>query len=863
MKINRSHTVITVLIIVFLVACSTKKDSLVSRNYHALTTEYNILYNGGVAFDKGLEDINQKSKNNFWKRLAVEKMELSDGSIADTAKNSNFDLAETKATKAIQKHSMNIGGKERNFQTDEAYLMLGKARYYSQRFVPALDAFNYILYKHPHSNKIYEAKIWREKTNMRLGNDALVIKNLSKLLKDFKLKEQFVANANAVLAEAFLNLEEKDSAVTKLQIAQDLTKINTEKARYRFILGQLYEELGKREQALASYQSVIDMNRKADRDYLIQAYAKKAQLFDFQKGDKEQMKKMFVKLVENRENRPFLDVIYHQMGLYYDKSNDSDLALKNYNLSLKKTKDNSYLATSNYRNLGNMYFKSAEFPLAAKYYDSTLVKLDKNTREFAQIEKVRKNLDDVIKYDALAHTNDSILKVVALSDNDRIVFFGNHIEALKKKEAQEAMANKQKEAMANFEKSGSGAPAGDVLINPNVRVRSLPKLDTGSAAATFYFYNPTTVAFGQLEFQKNWGKRNPNGYWRTSTTAGDIAIATTSDDLVIETESPKTAEKVNDKYSVANYLNQIPTDKKVLDSINKERNFAYYQLGVIYKEKFKEYALATAKLEKVLEQNPEEKLVLPTLYNLYKLYQITDTKKALVLKNRIVSEFSNSRYAQIISNTDANNTNAETPEKTYNQYYKLFQEQQFVDVLEKLNTAIIQFSGDEIAPKLELLRANTQAKLFGVVAYKKALEEVAAQHPNTEEGKQAQDILSNQIPNLETIEFTTTAKSWKILFKVGLRSDLQTKEIEEKIKKFIEDEKIEKRSYSYDVYTDKENFIVIHNIKSEAYANDIINYMTVNKQYTINQPAIIISSDNYRVIQIKKNLDSYLASKKQ
>ena len=863
MKINRSHTVITVLIIVFLVACSTKKDSLVSRNYHALTTEYNILYNGGIGFDKGVSDINEKSKNNFWKRLPVEKMQLSDGSISDTVHNPNFELAETKTTKAIQKHSMNIGGKERNYQTDEAYLMLGKARYYSQRFVPALDAFNYILYKHPHSNKIYEAKIWREKTNMRLGNDALVIKNLSKLLKDFKLKEQFVANANAVLAEAFLNLEEKDSAVTKLQIAQDLTKINTEKARYRFILGQLYEELGKREQALASYQSVIDMNRKADRDYLIQAYAKKAQLFDFQKGDKEQMKKMFVKLVENRENRPFLDVIYHQMGLYYDKSNDPDLALKNYNLSLKKTKDNSYLAASNYRNLGNMYFKGTNFPLAAKYYDSTLVKLDKNTREFVQIEKVRKNLDDVIKYDALAHKSDSILKVVALSDNDRIVYFGNHIENLKKKEAQEAMANKQKEAMANFEKSGNGAPAGDVLINPNVRVRSLPKLDTGSAAATFYFYNPTTVAFGQLEFQKNWGKRNPNGYWRTSTTAGDIAIATTSDDLVLETESPKTAEKVNDKYSVASYLNQIPTDKKVLDSIDQERNFAYYQLGIIYKEKFKEYALATAKLEKVLEQNPEEKLVLPTLYNLYKLYQMTDANKALVLKNRIVSEFPSSRYAQIISNTDANNSNAETPEKTYNQFYKLFQEEQFVTVLEKLNTAILQFSGDEILPKLELLRANTQAKLFGVVAYKKALEEVAAQYPNTEEGKQAQEILSTQIPTLEKIDFTTTAKSWKILFKVGLRLDPLTKEIEDKIKKFIEDEKIEKRSYSYDVYTDKENFIVLHNIKSEAYANDIINYMTVNKQYTINQPAIIISSDNYKVIQIKKNLDSYLASKKQ
>ncbi len=827
-----------------------------------MTTQYNILYNGGVGFDKGVADIQNKSKNNFWKRLPVEKMQLSDGSISDTVHNANFDLAETKATKAIQKHSMNIGGKERNYQTDEAYLMLGKARYYDQRFVPALDAFNYILYKYPNSSTIHEAKIWREKTNMRLGNDALVIKNLSKLLKEYRLKNQALANANAVLAEAFLNLEEKDSAVAKLQIAQKNTKINTEKARYRFILGQLYEELGKNQQALSSYQSVIDMNRKADREYVIQAYARKSQLFDFQNGDKEQMAKMFAQLVENRENRPFLDVIYHQMGVYYDKSNEPVAALKQYNLSLKKAKDNTYLAASNYRNLGNMYFKSAEFPLAAKYYDSTLVKLDKNTREFAQIEKVRKNLDDVIKYDALANTNDSILKVAALSDTDRIVYFGNHIEALKKKEAQEALIKKQKEALANFEKSGKGTP-NDLLLQPNMPLRSVPKLDTGSGTTTFYFYNPTTVAFGQLEFQKIWGKRNANGYWRTSTTSGDVTIATISDDLPAGVESPKTADKASDKYSVAYYLNQIPTDKKVVDSINKERNFAYYQLGVIYKEKFKEYALATAKLEKVLEQNPEEKLVLPTLYNLYKLYQITDANKAPAMKNRIVSEFPSSRYAQIITNTDANNLNTETPEKAYNQYYKLFQEEQFVNVLDKLNTAIIQFSGDEIAPKLELLRANTQAKLFGVTAYKKALEEVVAQYPNTEEGKQAQDILSTQVPTLEKMEFTTTAKSWKILFKVGLRSEPQTKEIEEKIKQFIADEKIEQRSYSYDVYTDKENFIVIHHIKSEAYANDIINYMTVNKQYTINQPAIIISSDNYRVVQIKKNLDSYLASKKQ
>ena len=56
-----------------------------------------------------------------------------------------------------------------------------------------------------------------------------------------KLQNQVVANANALLSEAFLNMEEKDSAVAKLKIAEHFTKINAERARYRFILGQLYQ----------------------------------------------------------------------------------------------------------------------------------------------------------------------------------------------------------------------------------------------------------------------------------------------------------------------------------------------------------------------------------------------------------------------------------------------------------------------------------------------------------------------------------------------------------------------------------------------------------------------------------------------
>jgi tetratricopeptide (TPR) repeat protein len=235
---------ITVLgILILLVACSTKKNNFLSRNSHALSTKYNILYNGQVSLDKGLLSIKDKTQDNFWKLLPIEKMQLVDEKIVgDTTKNPDFKRAEDKATKAIQKHSMNIDGIEKNYQTDEAYLMLGKARYYDQRFVPALDAFNYILYKYPKSSNINDAKIWREKTNMRLGNEAIVIKNIDLLLKEKKLSKQVYANAYALQSEAFINLEQKDSALIKLKEAVKNTKINDEKARYRFILGQLYEE---------------------------------------------------------------------------------------------------------------------------------------------------------------------------------------------------------------------------------------------------------------------------------------------------------------------------------------------------------------------------------------------------------------------------------------------------------------------------------------------------------------------------------------------------------------------------------------------------------------------------------------------
>ena len=44
------------LLLAIMYSCSAKKDAFLNRNFHALTTKFNVLFNGEQAYLKGLED---------------------------------------------------------------------------------------------------------------------------------------------------------------------------------------------------------------------------------------------------------------------------------------------------------------------------------------------------------------------------------------------------------------------------------------------------------------------------------------------------------------------------------------------------------------------------------------------------------------------------------------------------------------------------------------------------------------------------------------------------------------------------------------------------------------------------------------
>ena len=845
-----SFKIATLLVVTtfILTSCSRKKNSFLSRNFHAVTAEFNALYNGYNALTDGVESLNEGYVDNYWEVLPIERMQISeDIMLPGQSKNPNFERAEEKAVKAIQKHSMNIKGKENNPQMDEAYLLLGKSRYFDQRFVPALEAFNYILYKYPASDKINQSKIWREKTNIRLENDELAVENLKRLLEQEELTNQDLADATSMLAQAYLNLKHVDSALIQMKIASEYTKKNEEKGRYNFIKGQLYNTLEDKDSANLAFDEVIELHRKTPRIYYISAHIEKIKNFDYKNGNKLEFMEYLTELEENRENRPYLDKIYHQIAEYHNTNESDSVAVAYYNKSLRTNSVDKYLKSINYQRLGDMNFDGSQYKIAGAYYDSTMLSQKKNSKPYRVIKRKRDNLEDVIFYEDVAQRSDSILNIVNLSDEDRLVVFQQLVDRIKakdeaKKEAEEIAARKN-----------AGLNTGDDINNVGGRNTGR---DTGNAQS-FYFYNPTTVAFGKNEFIKIWGERAYQDNWRWSNVGGSSTV----DDVVAEAELENLSDE--ERYNPEFYISKIPTDQKEIDSIAKDRNFAYYQLGLIYKDKFKEFELSKDKLKKLLSNNPEERLILPAKYNLYKVYiELGKQGEADIVKKDILTNHSESRYASILSNPELLlDKDKNSPESLYEALYNKHENQEYVEVVSKCDEYIELFEGEAMVPKFEFLKATASGRLFGYEAYKEAINYIALNYANSPEGKQAENLMQVVLPKIANKEFLAddVSKGFKVVYTFTKPTTNQINDFTKTLNEVVEKVEHYDLSTSIDVYSKTETFVVVHGLKSIDGAKGFSEILEEDK-YKITKEHFAISSKNYEIVQIHKNLDLYLES---
>ena len=805
------------IVVVFLISvffgCSTQKNKTLNKSYHSVVSTYNVLFNGNEYLNKGLENFNSSYEENYWDILPIEPIESTDKIITvDGLENQDFLKAEEKAAKAIQKHSMLINEIQYNSKISEAYFLLGKARYFDQRYLPAIDAFNQIYKLNKEDDFWAKGIIWKSKSHIRLNQESVAVDLINELLEKEDLDSEIVSNANGVLAMAFLNLEENDKAVKPLKNAIKTTKQKSRQARYLYVLGQLYESKKFVDSAKINFTKVVNFKRRIPRDLYVNAKTKKLQ---FSKNI--DLKKEFLKMIENEENKPYLDKIYYSYSQALLNSDSLQLAKKYLKSSVRENSTDKDLKSKVYINLFELNFNASEYLLAGKYLDSALNVIDKKSREFWTLDRQKKGIEKVVNIEANLLLWDSLLKI---SNYDK---------------------EKLNKVLNDVLDSRTLTNTGTLELQPTKTKNS----DQTFIKTNFYFYNPQIVSLGKQSFITLWGNRNRDSYWRSiqSTSAK-------SEGKNIKNPKMEILEKSVDYTEI---YKEIPFTKFEKDSILKLIELSKLELAESYIVKYGNHKLGQSILKNFFESNSRSNLLVNAKYLLYKSYKIQNDRKYIDIKEDILMNDSLSRFAKILSKDPKFILDQKTSIVLLDSLKILFKNQKFEEVINSAKESVGFVENEDILIDLEILLANSLGRLEGVNKYNEVLKEISKKYPTSAKSKQLIKI-SNKI-NRKWKEPNKLTKSddFKIVFVLSKMdfSDNQIKESLRLIEKTID----VKKRVSYDVYDYDRALIVIHDYTNRDDAeNDIFKIKQELEGFQLKNNFVSLSSQ-YKNMLIYKTLE--------
>ena len=741
-------------LIIFIYSCSTKKNSFLNREYHKLNSKYNVLFNGYEALEIGKEVLYQNKTENFYEILDIEPITIKNEEYDKSSLIPSFKVAEEKAVKTIQKHSMRINGIQKNSQIAKAYLLLGKARYYDRRFFPAMEAFNFLLEQYSNEEVFVEAKIWREKTNLRLSNNNLALKNLLSLSKDLKSSSKFNSLLNSTISQGFLNLKNIDSAIVYLNKAIKSERNFKVNSRLTFIQAQLYENLGMKDSIKVVLADLIDKKRRIPKEIWIQSKIKLISYEDKKGTEKEIIK--LKNLTEDIENENFKHFIFRALALLNKKKSKDSLYVYFLNRSLESLGIDNQTRKLNFRDLADYFFINNNFIKTGNFLDS-LIKYESRNLNKNKLKREKKGIQLVIDNENLIKNIDSIIYISNLDYEDQKLFFKTAL-------IKESMSTKQ--SNLNFK------------LNED-----------------FYFYNSRLVTLGKNYFLDYWGDRPNTDNWNNYELIKNIK------------PNSKIAKNFNNEISFSKKIDEmikkIPKDSLKLKKLIIDKNKSYLELGKIYKEKFNNYKLSSFNLKKLLKNNPTQIQKVDALYQLFSISLQRNDNEKEEYKNLILNDFPNSMYASIIKNK---NYEISDQKKIYNRVVNLFNQQKFEDVIKSGQEALQFLIGSEYFSKMELLIANSLGRIEGVKSWRNHLTQIIKKLPSSEEAKHAKKIIKMlDAKEEEKIKYL----KYKWVFKF-IKSDDRIENLKIKFEDYIKKNKNLKWKVSKDIFDRKHIFLTIH-----------------------------------------------------
>ena len=624
-------------------SCSTKKNTTSTRWWHSFNARYNTYFNGSQAFIEGNIEKEKGNKDNYTEIIPLYM--VGNKQSRDIGKGL-YDRAIEKSEKAIRRHSIKakpewnsskrktakdrewLGRREYNPFLWKAWLLLGKAQFQKGSFDEAAATFSYMsrLY-HTQPMQSGLAKAWLAKCYTELGwmYDAEdVIRNMSRDSMDFRA----VKDWDYTYANYYIRQGDYHKAVPYLRKAISHERRKVQRAREWFLMGQIQNLLGNKDEAYKAFKKVVACNPP----YELEFNARIAQTEVMASSNGRQMINKLKRMAVNDNNAEYLDQVYYAIGNIYMLQKDTAQAIAAYEKGNLKSVRNGIEKGVLLLTLGNIYWQKEKFNDAQRCYGEAIGLLDKERTDYEELAARSKVLDELVPYTDAIHLQDSLLELSTMSEEERLKAIDRVIDILKKKEKEERDAQLIAEAEQMQQQQGT-----DNQQSASNQQPATPIVQQGNGQ--WYFYNPIAVSQGKTAFQRQWGKRENKDNWQriiqtvvsmnNQQNADNADNPESSDNLEINdsidshtgiTEEAKQDSVSNDPHQREYYLAQIPFTEDQKASCHEIIKDGLFHAGIIFKDKLDNLRLSEKHLVRLTDNYTDYEHMDEALYHLYLLY---------------------------------------------------------------------------------------------------------------------------------------------------------------------------------------------------------------------------------------------------
>lgn len=689
-----------------------KKFTKPRRFIQNTTTHYNYYFNANNKLNEVIDRARIANKDDYTKLLPFYGYSLEN----TLAQKTELDSVIYKATAGILLHDL------RSDWVDNLYLLIGKAYLLRKDFDSAGMTFQFINYnlfprkKNEDDNRIVgtsdnpsangvsiankekhdlvtnalsrppsrnDALVWQIRTLIETEEYPDAAGLINTLQNDPNFPSRLKPDLEEVDAYWFYKQSIYDSAAVHLEKALSNAEDKADKARWEFLLAQLYEVSKQPAKASEYYAKAM----RHTTDPLLDIYANLNRAKMYKTNEPKEIDNAISNLVHMAKRdkyETFKDIVYYSAAELALEKPDTAAAEFYLKKSLSYNETNVSFKNKAFLTLAEINFRRKNYPLAFAYYDS-LKSGDSSLVDIKKIQDRRDALGRIVEKLNIIEREDSLQHIAMMPPDERETY-------LRK------LAKKLRKDAGGIDDLNAGNPSSPF----DTKTASTNIFAANDTKGDWYFYNASIKSRGFSEFVNQWGKRpNVDNWRRKSVLSSTILNPNANADPKLASMANATAPSGDVTYE--SLLTSLPLTNEKLNLSNSYIATSLFELGKLYQNELEDYNMAVETYERSLQRFPD------SLYNgelyldlIYSYQKLNNEPKASYYKNLLSSKFKGGKYEQALNNPKAilaGNKNSDAT-KSYENIYNLFIEGKFDEALQQKKIADSLYGNNYWNPQL-------------------------------------------------------------------------------------------------------------------------------------------------------------------